>query len=94
VTPGCRPRAPDAKVRGRCLKNRPWAYRTSGLKGCAWDQTWASWCSRLPTLRLNDRRWGLALVVQRSGKAGLLPFSTALEPTPQVYRNNSVIQRI
>jgi len=31
--PGCRPRAPDAKVRGkvrgRCLKNRPWACRTS-----------------------------------------------------------------
>ena len=33
VTPGCRPRAPDAKVRGkvrgRCLENRPWACRTS-----------------------------------------------------------------
>jgi len=24
VTPGCRPRAPDAKARGRCLENSPW----------------------------------------------------------------------
>ena len=34
-----------------------------GLKGCARDQTCASWFSRLPALRLNDRRWGLALVL-------------------------------
>ena len=40
-----------------------------GLKGCARDKTCVSWCSRLPTLRLNDRKWGLALVMQRSGKA-------------------------
>ena len=39
-----------------------------GLKGCARDQTCVSWCSRLPTLRLNARRWGLALVVERLGK--------------------------
>ena len=55
-----------------------------GLKGCARDQTCASWCSRLPTLRLNDRRWGLALVVQRSGKAGTF-FAAGrdrFEPTP------------
>ena len=32
VTPGCRPRAPDAKARGRCLENRPWACQTNN--GC------------------------------------------------------------
>ena len=33
VTPGCKPRAPDAKARGRCLENRPWAYRiNTGFK--------------------------------------------------------------
>ena len=30
VTPGCKPRAPDAKERGRCLENRPWA--NNGLR--------------------------------------------------------------
>jgi len=33
------------------------------LKGFAPDQTCASWCSRLPALRLNDRRWGLPLAL-------------------------------
>jgi len=56
-------------------------------------QTNASWWSRLPNLRLNDRRWGLTLVVQRPGKAGLLTFATVLVPTPQVSKY-SVIQRI
>jgi len=50
------------------------------------DQTCASWCSRLPTLRLNDRRWGLALNVQRSGKAGAFYGARSLEPTPQVSK--------
>ena len=30
VAPGCKPRAPDAKERGRCLENRPWA--NNGLR--------------------------------------------------------------
>ena len=79
----CRPRA-VAKARGRCLENRPWACRINngfkehcatmkkpfawGLAGCARDQPCASWVSKLPTSRLNDRRLGLALVVQRSGQ--------------------------
>ena len=62
------------------------------------DQTFASWCSILPNLRLNDRRWGLALVVQRSGKAfsfcrRALPLYASKE-THRKYRNNSVIQRM
>ena len=64
--------------------NRPWACRINngfkehcatmkkpfawGLAGCARDQPCASWVSRSPTSRLNDRRLGLALVVQRSGQ--------------------------
>jgi hypothetical protein len=40
-----------------------------GLTGCARDQPCASWGSRLPASRFNDRRLGLALVVKRSGKA-------------------------
>jgi len=39
-----------------------------GLTGCARDQPCASWGSRLPTSKLNDRRLGLTLVVQRSAK--------------------------
>ena len=50
-----------------------------GLKGCARDKTCVSWCSRLPTLRLNDRKWGLALVAHRSGKGGTF-FSRRLRP--------------
>jgi len=37
-------------------------------------------------MRLNDRKWGLALDVQRSGKAGALPFATVFELTPQVSK--------
>ena len=44
---------------------KPFAW---GLAGCARDQPCASWVSRSPTSRLNDRRLGLALVVQRSGQ--------------------------
>ena len=44
---------------------KPFAW---GLAGCARDRPCASWVSRSPTSRLNDRRLGLALVVQRSGK--------------------------
>jgi len=58
-----------------------------GLKECAQDQTCAFWCSRLPTLRLNDRRWGLALVVQRSGKAGAFTV-TVLKPMPKVSKKS------
>ena len=63
-----------------------------GIKGCARDQTCVSWCSRLPSLRLSDRKWGLALVVQRSGKAGAFFCRRGLNPRRK-YRNNSVIQR-
>ena len=45
-----------------------------------------SWYSRLPTLRLNDRKWGLALVVKRSGKAGALFYRDRFEATPQVSK--------
>ena len=36
-----------------------------GLKGCAWDHTCASWCSRLPALRFNGRRWGFCRAALR-----------------------------
>jgi len=61
---GCRPRAPDAKVRGkvrgRCLENRPWACRTSNgfrtfeklmKKPFAWVSKGALW-TKLPNLRV------------------------------------------
>ena len=48
VKPGCKFSTPDAKARGRCLENPPWNVKKlfAGLKGCARDQTCASWCSK------------------------------------------------
>ena len=60
---------------------------------CARDKTCASWCSRLPTVRLNDRRCGLALVVQRLGNALFFIFARRGLNPRRMHRNNSVIQR-
>ena len=103
-----------AKTRGRCLENRPWACRINngfkehcgtmkkpfawGLAGCARDQPCASWVSRSPTSRLNDRRLGLALVVQRSGQvrgSAHARVSRAGAARRRKYRNYiRIVQRI
>jgi len=57
-------RAPKAKSCAMSSATSSTAVHV-GLAGCARDHPCASWGSRLPTSRLNDRRLGLALVVQR-----------------------------
>ena len=39
---------------------------------------------KLTSLEVKRQRLGLALVVQRLGKAGALPFATVFEPTPHI----------
>ena len=77
------------------LRNDEEAVRV-GLEGCSRDQPCASWVSRSPTSRLNDRRLGLALVVQRSSKVrcGAQPTREpgaarpTVQPTPQISNNH------
>ena len=66
------------------LMKKPFAWVSKGALGTKLRVL----VLKIAYLEVNDRKWGLALVVQRSGKAGAFFAADRdrFEPTPQVSK--------